>query len=119
MAILRKKYSSKSIKEIFDSQLQMQHFEEERSGFSFTTFTIYRTAGEGEAISLTPLYHFHPLRRHLEISRAINAESSPLNIVSSRVRTRNLWFPSASYYKCWVHILRNIYIFRKYGFRLD
>ena len=24
--------------------------------------------GKGEAISLTPLYHFHPLHRHLDIS---------------------------------------------------
>ena len=34
--------------------------------------------GKGENISLTPRYHFHPLRRHLDISRAITAESSPL-----------------------------------------
>ena len=27
--------------------------------FFSQTFTIHRTAGEGEAISLTPLYHFH------------------------------------------------------------
>ena len=31
---------------------------------------------KGEAISLTFLYHFHPLHRHLDISRAITAESS-------------------------------------------
>ena len=30
-------------------------------------------------ICLTPLYHFHPLHRHLEISRGITAESSPLH----------------------------------------
>ena len=29
--------------------------------------------GKGEAISLTPLYHFNPLHRHLEISQAITA----------------------------------------------
>ena len=29
-----------------------------------------------EGISLTPNYHFHPLHRHLHISRAITAESS-------------------------------------------
>ena len=33
--------------------------------------------GKGEGIYLTPLYHFHPLHRHLDISRAIIAESSP------------------------------------------
>ena len=30
------------------------------------------------------------------ISRAITAESSPLHIVSNRIRTGSLWFPSAS-----------------------
>ena len=52
--------------------------------------------GKGEGISLTPHYHFHPLHRHLDISRAITAESSPLHIAISRTRTGNLWFPSAS-----------------------
>ena len=52
--------------------------------------------GKGKAISLIPLYHFHLLHRHLDISRAITAESSPLHIVSSRNRTGNLWFPSTS-----------------------
>ena len=33
---------------------------------------------KGEGISLTPQYHFHPLHRHLDISRMITAESSPL-----------------------------------------
>ena len=52
--------------------------------------------GKGEGIYLTPLYHFHPLHRHLDISRAITAESSPLHIAGSRSRTGNLWFPSSS-----------------------
>ena len=55
-----------------------------------------RQQGKREAISLTPLYHFYPLHRNLEISRAIAAESSPLHIASSRIRTGNLCFPSAS-----------------------
>ena len=59
-------------------------------GFCSRTFTNHRTAGEGEGISLTPHYHFHPLHRHLDISRAITAESSPLHIASNRTRTRNL-----------------------------
>ena len=50
---------------------------------------------KGEGISLTPHYYFHPLHRHLDISRVITAESSPVHIASSRTRTRNLWFPSA------------------------
>ena len=43
--------------------------------------------GKGEGISLTPHYHFHPLYRHLDISRAITADSSPLHLVSTRTRT--------------------------------
>ena len=65
-------------------------------GFLSRTFTIHGTAGKGEGIYLTPLYHFHPLHWHLGISRAITAESSPLHIAGSRTRTGNLWFPSAS-----------------------
>ena len=57
-------------------------------GFLLRPFTNHRTAGEGEGISLTPHYHFHPLHRHLDISRAITAESSPLHIASSQTRTR-------------------------------
>ena len=52
--------------------------------------------GKGEGISLTPHYHFHPLHRHLDISRAITAESSYLHIAISLIRTGNLWLPSAS-----------------------
>ena len=47
------------------------------------TFTNYRTAGEG-GISLTPYYHFHLLHRHLDMSRANTAESSPLHIEVNR-----------------------------------
>ena len=43
--------------------------------------------GKEEAIPLTPLNHVHPLHRHLDISRAINAENSPLHISSSRTQT--------------------------------
>ena len=46
--------------------------------------------GKEEGISLTPHYHFHPLHRHLDISRAITAESSLLHIVSSRTWTEPL-----------------------------
>ena len=44
---------------------------------------------KGEAISLIPLYHFYPLHRHLDISRTINTECSPLHIAKSRTRTKN------------------------------
>ena len=49
-----------------------------------------------EGISLTSHYHFHLLHRHLHISWAITAESTPLHIASSRTRTWSLWFPSTS-----------------------
>ena len=52
--------------------------------------------GKGESIFLIPQYHFHPLHRKLAISRTITAASSPVHIVSSRLRTRSPWFPSAS-----------------------
>ena len=52
--------------------------------------------GKGEGISLSPHYHFHPLHRHLGISRVITAGSSPVHIAISRARTGNLWFPSES-----------------------
>ena len=38
--------------------------------------------GKGEEILLIPLYHFHPLHKHLDIRRAINAESSPLRLTA-------------------------------------
>ena len=40
--------------------------------------------GKEEGIYLSPHYHFYTLHKHLEISRAITAESSTLNIASSR-----------------------------------
>ena len=57
-------------------------------GFLSRIFTIHKTVGEWETI--------HPLQRHLDISLVITAESSPLQIASSRIQTENLWFPSAS-----------------------
>ena len=57
---------------------------------------ITELQGKGKGISLTSHYHFHPLHRHLDINRAITAESSHLHIGSSRTRTGNLWFPSAN-----------------------
>ena len=45
---------------------------------------------KGGSISLTPDYHFHPLHRHLDVSRAVTAESLPLHIASSQAHTENL-----------------------------
>ena len=68
--------------------------------FSHDHSRITGLQGKGKGISLTPHYHFHPLHRHLDISRAITAESSPLHIGSSRARTSNRgnvlnWFKAA------------------------
>ena len=52
-------------------------------GFPSWPFTNHRTAGEWEGISLSPHYKFHCLHRHLDISRAITAESSPPYIACS------------------------------------
>ena len=47
---------------------------------------------KGEAIFLTTLHHLHPLHWHLDISRVISAESSPLHIVNSWTRTKTFGF---------------------------
>ena len=64
------------------------------SGFPFTT--IHESQDCRGRPRATTLYHFHLLYRHLLISQAITAESSPLHTGRSRIRTRNLWFPSAN-----------------------
>ena len=64
------------------------------SGFSFTN--IHKSRDRREGNSLNSHYHFHPLYRYLDISRAIIAESSPVHMIGSRTRTGYLWFPSAS-----------------------
>ena len=66
----------------------------------FSFFSIWLFSGEysrltrqqvkGETIALYPFYNSHPLRRHLDISWVIAAESSPLRITGSRNRTWNL-----------------------------
>ena len=66
-------------------------------------FTIHRTQVRGEAISLFPLYHFHPLHRHLNTGWIIAVESLPLRITGSRNQTCNLWnmlFRIHSFYTC-------------------
>ena len=90
-------------KSIFDNT-KMPEFDPQSKIVSFFSIWVFfhehslitGLQGKGEGISLTPHYHFHPLHRHLGVSRAITAESSPLHIASSRTRTGNLWFPSAS-----------------------
>ena len=52
--------------------------------------------GKAEVISLTPLCHFQPLHRYMDIRRVIIVGSSPLHIASSRTWTGNPWLQSAS-----------------------
>ena len=66
------------------------------SGVSFVSIHDSQNS-KGKNISLTPLYRFFPFHRHLDISRVITAESSPLHIASSRNRTRNIWLPNSSH----------------------
>ena len=59
-------------------------------GFFQEQFRFTGKQGKGEDIYLAPLYHLHPLQRHLDISWEITAESSPLHIASSQTRIGNL-----------------------------
>ena len=52
-------------------------------GFLSRKFTIYRTAGEGRSYFFKSSLPLPPLHRHLDISRGITAESSPLHIMLS------------------------------------
>ena len=53
-----------------------------------------------EATFLTPLYHFYRLHRHIDISRVVTAESSPLYIPSNRLEPEYFGFlaPVANHY---------------------
>ena len=57
------------------------------SAFSFTTI---HEPGKRVDISWTPYYYFYPLHRYIDISQAITAESSPLQITSDRTHTGSL-----------------------------
>ena len=82
-------------KACFQNDMASGHFKD----FSFSIRFFFHEhsrftgqQGKGKCICLTHLYYFHPLHRHLEISRVITAESSPLHIASSRTRTGNSFF---------------------------
>ena len=86
-------------------KIPQEHFKHKKNigvffyvGFFDKHSRIKGLQGKGEGISLTPHYHFHSLHSHLDISRAIIAEISPLRIASSQTGTGSLWFPSASRY---------------------
>ena len=57
---------------------------------------ITEMQGKWEDIPLTPQFHFHLLYSHLDFSRAITADSSPLHIANSQTQTGNLRLPGAS-----------------------
>ena len=57
---------------------------------------IHDSQDIGKVEAIPPLYHFHPLHRHLDISQVINVEISPLHIANSQTQTGNLWFLSTS-----------------------
>ena len=58
------------------------------SRFSFTKIHDSEgTNARGRAVSLTPLYYFLSLHRHLHIGRATTADNSPLHIANGRIRT--------------------------------
>ena len=66
------------------SSLKINHLEN-NSFFSIYVFfhehsRFIGQQGKGEGICLTPLYHFHPVHRHLDISLAITSENSLLHI---------------------------------------
>ena len=48
--------------------------------------------GKEEGISLFPQYHFHPLHRQLDISRATTAESSPCTYPAAGLKPGALGF---------------------------
>ena len=84
------------------------------SGFSFTKiYDSQDSRGRGEVFCLTPLYHFYPLCRHLNISGTATAGSSPLHIASSRTRTGNLWLPSTNH-KPLTYMPSKLQLFIKY-----
>ena len=70
--------------------------------FNWFSFTNIRESQDcrgrrkGEAISFYLLCHFHPLLRHLDITRAITAESSRLHITSDPALAGNPFFLSSS-----------------------
>ena len=63
------------------------------SGFSFTNI---HNSLDGRGRGRVSLYHIYSLHRHLDISRTIAADSSPLHIASSWTQIGHLWFLSES-----------------------
>ena len=64
-------------------------------GFRSRTFTIHRTAGGEGGHTFNPSLPLPPASQTLRHQLG-DQISSPLHIATSRTRTANLWFPSAS-----------------------
>ena len=62
---------------------------------------ITELQGKEEGIYLSPHYHFHLFHRHLDIGRAITAESSPLHI-AARLKLGTFGF-QAQVFPIWYH----------------
>ena len=52
--------------------------------------------GKERVFLLSPVYDFHPLHRHLDISRMITVEGSPLHILADRLKLEPLISESKS-----------------------
>ena len=78
---------------------QSMHFQQNDTFFYLVflsrTLTIHRTVGEEEGYFFNSSLQL-PLTSQTLITQAITAESSPLHMASSPIRTGDLWFPSAS-----------------------
>ena len=69
--------------------------------FLSRTLTNHRAAGEEGRQFFSSSLPLPSALRHLEISLAIVAASSPLHIANSRTRTRKPWFPNAKATRPW------------------
>ena len=58
---------------------------------------IKRLQEKWKVISVTSVYHFHRVNKHLNISRRITAKISPLHIANGWTRNEDPWFPGASH----------------------
>ena len=70
------------------------------SGFFHEHSRFTGHQGKGEADSLNPLYHFHPLHRHLDISRTITAKSSTLSEIYADSVVKDLLVRPEEWVKC-------------------
>ena len=95
----------------FIKQYYFEKFQSSRSQIFLKITWIYFSRitglqGKREGISLSPHCHFHPFHRHLDINRAITAESPPLHIANSKSLTTKLCAFRIYFLTC-MDLLRN------------